>query len=207
MKALALLIMLSGWANAETVRFCEQDWPITTTKVQCSIGPGGSIDFDLAPLARLKQLEALSIRSGVLEFIATLQLKNVAVLSTLTRLRQLTIGHSTLDSIEPLLGLTRLTDLSLHASPVVDISKIGRLKHLETLDLSCTQVADAAALKGLPKLRFLALTASKVSDIRPLFALKNLESLSVSSREVPSAQISAITARMPTLRISEGRRH
>ena len=207
MKAFALLIMMSGWAQAETIRFCETDWPIATKTVSCSIGPGAIIDFDLAPLARLKQLEELSISSGVLEFIATLRLKNVAVLSTLTRLRQLSIGHSTLDSIEPLLGLTQLTELSLHASAVADISKIGRLKRLETLDLSCTRVADVAALKGLPKLRKLTLTANKVRDIRPLFALKHLESLGVSSKDVPAAQISAIKASMPSLHVYEGRRY
>lgn len=191
--------------------FCQDRWPADTQHVSCYEGRSGGGDeggIDLTPLACMTRLESLSLVSGRLEFILTLKLDDLGPLAGLHALKQLRLGHTTVRDIAPLAGLRGLRELSLHASPVRDISPLAGLTELRELDLSGTAVADLTPLAGLKHLQRLDLSNTPVADVRVLMDLSKLQWLGLHNNgQLSDAQVAALRAHAPTLRITAGREY
>lgn len=197
----------------QTVEFCGQKLPVSTTTVTCyerhGIGPQVPA-LDLSPLLCLPQLEALSLASGEIEFIERLKLGSLSPLSSLPRLRRLVLEETGLADrdLSPLPGLSGLAVLSLHASQVRELGPLAGLSQLRELDLSCTQVSDLSALRTLRKLQRLDLTRTAVRELRIVAELPELTWLGLSTdAPIAAAERQALRARRPALIISEGRRY
>jgi hypothetical protein len=167
----------------QTVEFCGQKLPVSTTTVTCyerhGIGP---------------QVPALDL----------------SPLSSLPRLRRLVLEETGLADrdLSPLPGLSGLAVLSLHASQVRELGPLAGLSQLRELDLSCTQVSDLSALRTLRKLQRLDLTRTAVRDLRIVAELPELTWLGLSTdAPIAAAERQALRARRPALVISEGRRY
>ncbi len=189
----------------QTVEFCGQELPVSTTTVTCyerhGLGPQVPA-LDLSPLLCLPQLEALSLASGEIEFIERLKPGSL--------LRRLVLEETGLADrdLSPLPGLSGLAVLSLHASQVRELGPLAGLSQLRELDLSCTQVSDLSALRTLRKLQRLDLTRTAVRDLRIVAELPELTWLGLSTdAPIAAAERQALRARRPALVISEGRRY
>ena len=175
----------------QTVEFCGQKLPVSTTTVTCyerhGIGPQVPA-LELSPLLCLPQLEALSLASGEIEFIERLKLGSLSPLSSLPRLRRLVLEETGLADrdLSPLPGLSGLAVLSLHASQVRELGPLAGLSQLRELDLTRTAVRELRIVAELPELTWLGLSTDA---------------------PIPAAERQALKARRPALIISEGRRY
>ena len=109
------------------------------------------------------------------------KISDISVLSGLTSLRRLFLGHTSASDISALSGLTSLTQLSLQETKVSDISVLSKLTSLTYLNLQETKVSDIGSLSGLKALTSLDLSFNRnLSDISALSGLKTLTSLDLS---------------------------
>ena len=196
--------------RATEVWFCDECLPVDTVRVTCYRGRAmsvrGQTAMDLSPLACMSQLAELQLISGELEFIQTLKLDDLRPLAGLQTLETLRLGHTTVSDIRPLARLPRLRELSLHANPVGDIQPLAGLTSLRDLDLSGTDVVDLRPLARLEQLRRLDLTSTPVRDLSPLFHLSELRWLGLHGNpSLSQAQIAAVRANAPKVRITAGR--
>lgn len=148
-------------------------------------------DLDLRPLAKLINLEMLSLEGNGISDIRTLaglkklrrlhlsnnQIEDVRPLAGLTELWQLSLERNPIRDLAPLSGLN-LTDLNISNNPikVSDISPLATLKELRLLDLLNNNISDLRPLSGLTELRTLLLKGNPVKDLTPLSGL-NLTNL------------------------------
>lgn len=133
--------------------------------------PGNSKVPDIAPLAKLTQLQTLYlIKSGTrnisplaeLEELEVVwltgnQIVDVSPLSGLRKLKYLTVAHNEVSDISPLSSLRNLEGLAIGGNDIQEISALGGMTRLKVLDLSGNPINDFAPLKSLPSLRLLAL--------------------------------------------------
>jgi Leucine Rich repeats (2 copies) len=141
----------------------------------------------LAPVAKLAQLEYLSLHDGgwsdlsalaQLHALQHLDLRStdtssLAPLAKLTRLQTLDLsGCTEVTNIDALAQLERLTRLELAYTRVRRIGPLANLRALEFVELSGTPVRDLSPLFGLPALRKVGLHACEVDNVEPLRAAK-----------------------------------
>ena len=83
------------------------------------------------------------------------------------------LGHSNVDSWEPLVGLQQLKTLGLTGATISDVDVLASLENLESLDLSGVEFERTSPLLKLAKLRKLDLRGTKVKaeDIRMIVSL------------------------------------
>ncbi len=98
-------------------------------------------------------------------------------LTTLHRLKDLSIANSTLADINPLKDLVRLEKLNLSGNPVSDLSPISYLPQLVHLDISNTAITKLDALKPLVSLRELNCSGTQIKKLDPVSFLVNLNKL------------------------------
>lgn len=152
----------------------------------------------VAPLARLRGVKNLSIRSRLvtdlsplagLQDLTHLSLQRTAVsdltpLGSLRRLESLQLRGATIDDISPLARLTNLKGLSLVNTGVSDLSSLARMTNLELLDLRESAVSDLSPLAQLPLLSDLYLDGTPTRDVSPLANLPSLRRLSLQNTTV-----------------------
>lgn len=107
------------------------------------IGPADRLT-DLRPLAHLRTLKVLELRSAV-------KVTDLSPLAELDGLESLTLTGLTVEDISPLASLGGLKALRLtDATELTDLSPIGRLVMLKRLDLTgCVKIADLKPLARL----------------------------------------------------------
>lgn len=127
---------------------------------------------DISPIARLTQLDHLSISRN--------KVKDISVLSNLTNLKRFYAYEIEATDLSSLAGLTKLESIWMSNSAIRDISPLGNLKNLNMLWLAETQVTDISPLAGLTKLQDLDLRGNQIEDFSPLHQLTNLVKLDVS---------------------------
>lgn len=132
---------------------------------------GEPLSFDIQDLAMMPNLDYVSL--------ATVALKNINTLSSLTKLNTLALEQCKFDQLPPLAKATELKHLLLKASRVNDISGLKGATKLEKLDLnSCFNLSDISVLAGMGSLKELVLRhAQHISDISALAQTSNLERL------------------------------
>ncbi len=132
------------------------------------VGLGGRSDVtDLAPLARLTNLQRLSLYgTGVTD---------LAPLARLTNLQWLWLDGTRVTGLAPLARLTNLQGLYLQGTHVTDLAPLARLTNLQELSLGDTRVTDLAPLARLTKLQWISLDDTRVTDLAPLARLTTLQ--------------------------------
>ena len=127
-------------------------------------------DLDLRPLAKLINLEMLSLEGN--------WISDVRPLAGLKRLRRLHLSNNQIEDVSPLAGLTELWELFLERNPITDLTPLSGL-NLTDLNISNNpiQVSDISPLAALKELRTLDLLNSGISDIQPLSGLTELRTL------------------------------
>ncbi len=129
---------------------------------------------DLAPLARLQELQRLSLNAceGVTD---------LAPLAGLQGLQGLNLSGTGVMNLFPLARLQGLQSLSLNGCEgVTDLAPLARLQELQSLSLNaCEGVTDLAPLAGLQELQNLNLSGTSVTDLFPLARLQGLRNLNL----------------------------
>ena len=126
---------------------------------------------DVAPLAGLKSLTRLILRSN--------NISDVAPLAGLTNLTGLTLTNNNISDVSPLAGLTNLTQLWLGGNNISDMLPLANLKSLTNLSLTVNNTLDVSLLASFKNLTVLGLSGDNISNVSPLANLKNLTNLSI----------------------------
>lgn len=142
---------------------------------------GGGKQTDVRPLARLVNLEGLS-----LDVPAT----DLSPLAGLRKLETLSLIAPGVSDVGFLRGLTRLTSLRLEGNPrITDIAPMAHLTALEQLEVSMSRVRSVQPLAGLKKLRELFFENNAVTDLSPLAGIPGLEVRGRQHIAVPVGQL------------------
>ena len=131
---------------------------------------------DVAPLAGLKSLTRLILRSN--------NISDVAPLAGLTNLTGLTLTNNNISDVSPLAGLTNLTQLWLGGNNISDMLPLANLKSLTNLSLTVNNTLDVSLLASFKNLTVLGLSGDNISDVSPLANLKNLTNLHFSGDNI-----------------------
>ncbi len=117
----------------------------------------GEIEFiERLKLGDLSPLGGLPLQRLALE---ETQLAELTPLARLTQLEVLSLHASPVQDLGPLAGLFKLRELDLSCTQVRDLSPLRRLAQLRRLDLTRTPVADLRIVAELPELSWLGLSA------------------------------------------------
>ncbi len=131
---------------------------------------------DLAPVARLRNLQSLSADGA--------QFKELAPIAGLEKLETLSLNGVNVNDLAPIGSLKNLRTLWLDNTQVSDLAPIRSLENLRTLWIDNTQVSDLGPIKSLENLRTLTFNSTQVSDLAPIANLENLESLMLEDTQV-----------------------
>ena len=118
--------------------------------------------LDLAILARFKSLKALSLEG---------QTKEIAAISRLTSLEELTLRSITLPDLSLLLPLTELRALDIKLGGTKDLSLLPRIGRLQYLELWMVKgLTNLTPVGQLPHLRYLFLQSLRRVEALPDFS-------------------------------------
>ena len=95
-------------------------------------------------------------------------ISDLAPLSGLTGLTELSLSGNAVVNVSPLAGLTGLTELNLQGNPLSEVSSLSGLAGLTDLYLALTPLSEASSLSGLTGLTELDLSRNDLSDVTPL---------------------------------------
>ena len=106
-------------------------------------------------------------------------------LAALSKLENLSLACTTIQSIEPLSALTNMKNLEIWGTRMVmDLSPLSGMTKLESLWLTHNVISDLTPLAGLKNLWALQLEQNAISDITPISALPNLKKLMISDNPI-----------------------
>jgi len=165
---------------------------------------GGGKYKDLSPIAKLHQLEKLSIgENGELSDIRPIRnlvglkdlyiysnplVKTISPLEGLERLEFLRLGLSEISDLRPLRNLRKLNLLEIIGSQLIeDISPLTNLSEIKLLWLQNNNLKDIDPLRELSKIEALVLDNNPIENILPLLELERLRELGISG--IPKTQI------------------
>jgi len=120
----------------------------------------------------------------------------LARIGELSELEELSMAHTDLRNLSPLVGLKNLVSFDCLSTQAVDLGPLAQLTKLQSLDCSETQVADLGPLAQLIRLQSLVCFDTKVADLGPLAQLTRLQSLYCADGQVadlgPIAQLTRL---------------
>jgi Leucine-rich repeat (LRR) protein len=149
---------------------------------------------------------ATNVGSLTVENASRLTDRSLAIIGTLTNLRELTLIKSAITStgMSHLKNLKELRKLVLMDAKVFDsgVTNLKELEHLEELDLTGTGISNSAAatFKELTNLKLLAVSRTKFGDAGAL-QLKALTSLKTLEADISVKAANALEAEIPKIRI------
>ena len=119
------------------------------------------------------------------------QISDITLLTSLTELPMLWLGHNQISDITPLTGLKQLEELSINSNQISDITPLIGLTQLQILGLSGNPILDYSPLITLTQLVNLSLYGNQISDVSLFAELKNLTSLGLGNNQI--SDISPLT--------------
>ena len=152
-------------------------------------------DAALMPLAQSIQLESLDISEA--------GISDLSVLSGLTNLVHLKLGHNEISDLTSLAGLTRLEMLELDQNRIWDLSPLSGLVNLKMLELSDNYISDLFPLAELTNLEVLRLKGNKISDVSPLTELSKLSELTLVANRIHDVTPLANLKQLESLALGE----
>jgi len=115
-----------------------------------------------------------------------------------TDLVALDLGHSSIKDISMISNLTKLQALILGDNDITDISPLGALKDLEYLELWKNDFTDISVLTTLPNLKDLNLAyCNDIEDFEPLFSLPSIEMIWLQNSDFPKDLPERLEAKYP----------
>lgn len=178
---------------AGVVLFTNQLWDIKEFTV-----PEGAKDY--ADLKYLTYLESLTLSNGAagqLDFLSSLsnlvsvQITDTAIstqeltaISSLPKLKKLTLSGCGITTIAGLSGATGITELDLSNNSIRDLSALTGMQSLQKLDLQNNAINDLHQLSTLTTLNELNISYNAVSDLSPIAVLTGLTWLEASSNTI-----------------------
>ena len=133
-------------------------------------------------------------------------LLNLQPLRYLSRLEELNLKFTPIESLAPLSGLKNLQNLDIFGTGVFDLGPVGKLSNLKYLNLGQTKISDLKPLRDLSKLQRLNIYDTKISDIEPARNLTNLIYLDIRKcSNILYNQIDDLQTSLPELVIFDGR--
>lgn len=215
MRFLPTTLMILVWANVA----CAADSVSDSDRLR-KAGARVSDDDSLSQSAPLRvsftsldDKGAIALRGAtrigalVVEDASRMTDKSLAIIGTLTNLRELNLHHPAMTNsgMASLKGLKQLHKLYLMDAKVYDsgVAYLKGLEHLEELDLTGSNITNAAAstFKTLANLKLLAVLRTKFGDagvaqLKDLRELKNLEAdISVKAAMTLEAEIPGLHIR------------
>ncbi|MCB9564588.1 MAG: hypothetical protein H6708_29745 [Kofleriaceae bacterium] len=149
---------------------------------------------DYTPLAKLTKLK--SLRAGMSRF------DRLDVIASMPALEELELWRDPVTDFVALVGADSLTSLTLRDVAFDDLSILAKLDHLRRLDIGGCKVGEAMAISTLPELAELRLDGAEgIEDLADFAALPKLRSIHVKKGQFPDAQIKALKAERPQVRI------
>jgi internalin A len=118
-----------------------------------------------------------------LELGAT-RIDNLEPVQDLTDLQMLSLFDTAITDLKPLSRLVQLQVLGLEVCPITDLRPLAQLKRLTVLGLSHTRVTDLSPLAELTGLIHLYLNGTPVNDLSPLAQLHKLETLNLANTAI-----------------------
>ena len=128
----------------------------------------------LAPLSSLSALEKLDI-SG-----SRPSQEDMAVIGSLTTLKELNLSDCGLSTVASLENLTNLVSLDLSGNTVRNIQILAGMHELATLKMAHNALVDLSALSGLTLLSHLDVSYNSITTVAPVSACGSLSYLDVS---------------------------
>jgi len=170
-------------------------WDITEFTV-----PEGVATFaDLPLLPNLKQLTVHDQKIDSLRHFASLDhlevldltgctfpVEELAELAQLPKLRELTLAHCGLSTIEALVGAPSLTKLDLSSNTVRRLDVLSGIQTLEEINLEHNAVTSLEALAQLPKLSKLVVNYNSVTSVSALSTCATLTHLEADHNQLTS---------------------
>ena len=148
---------------------------------------------DPAVSARIQRIEAERLASEAPE---TVTIAGKAYPVTTSALVLDGVGLTN-DDVAAITGLYSLTNLSIANNAVTDIAPLSVLGGLTSLNLSGNRIADLSALSSLSSLRVLYLDGNPVSDFSPLLSLPELSMISIKGVQIDAEQREALSLALP----------
>ena len=142
---------------------------------------GMSSLVNLEPITSLQRLKAL-----------TLTRTQVAVLTPLAQLpnlQRLSCTEGPLRSLAPLIDLRNLEYLEVGNTPIETLEPIKGLQNLQHLGCSGTQIRDIKIVSGLSNLQSIDISNTRIKSLKSLSGLKNLNSLTCYNSRVPGKKV------------------
>lgn len=178
---------------ADVVLFTNQLWDIKEFTV-----PEDAKDY--ADLKYLTYLESLTLNKGTagqLDFLSSLSnlisvqitdtnvsVQELAAISSLAKLKKLTLSGCGITTIAGLSGATGITELDLSNNSIRDLSTLTGMQGLQKLDLQNNALNDLSLLSTLTSLTELNVSYNAVSDLSPITGLTALTWLEASSNAI-----------------------
>jgi len=138
---------------------------------------GSGQEIDFSPMSTLKRLKSLSI-TGILP-------DNIQLISKNNRLHELNLDKAPLPDLSFLPSLSNLLNLYIKDIRISDPETTTSLNLLENLTLSGCGITQAGFVQSLPRLKRLDLSDNELSRIRWTDKLSRLQSLNLSNNRLP----------------------
>ena len=101
------------------------------------------------------------------------------------------------EDVASITGLYSLTNLSIAGNSISDITPLSVLGGLTSLNLSNNRISDLTAISSLTSLRVLYLDGNPVTDFSPLLSLQELSMLSIKGIQLDARQREELSLSLP----------
>lgn len=140
---------------------------------------------DLTPLANLRNLRSLRLRSCV-------GIEDFSALAKLKELNSLDVRNTSIHNLRPLMSLLQLEYLAISRTRIQDLAPISRLKKLKYLFASSSRIVDLMPISDLRELVAVDISKTLVADLQALRGLANLKSLNLRGTKLTRRQVEGL---------------
>lgn len=179
---------LQSMINKQLGRSQEPTHPITKGEIEQILELDGYNDEEISDLTGLEyaiNLNVLGIWYKGSDLTALGNLTNLTHLAIIGGSYEEGILHrGAIKDLNVLSNLTKLERLSVTGTNISDLTPIANLNNLQYLYLDMNQISDISVISNFTNLKELILCGNQIKDLTPLDALSSLENLDISGQEI-----------------------
>jgi hypothetical protein len=154
--------------------------------------------LEIADRSGIKSLEPIKIMQGLKTLrLKSLQVSDLAVLSSLVNLEQLECTQMPLSDLSPLAGLEKITELNIENTTVSDLKSIEGLDNIRKLKISGTQVKSLKSIASFVNLEEIELNNTPVKSIKQLLPFARLKSVECYNTKISAKTIESFKEDKP----------